>query len=143
MNTLDKEYVSITTAQLKQVVNNPEIADYVNTINAQKSRYYTQSLYMLAFNFDTYLSRFREEDLERKALYITTSEDGSRIGTFEMDFKELVINSDKHGRISDISKVRLQDKGRKTLEESGLFNKDHLNEAKAAYEGTYQRLQRY
>lgn len=143
IETLDNEYANFTASQLKKVVNNPEIASYVNQIQKNKKTYYVQSLYMLAAQFEEYLSKFREEDKKRSTLYVFTNKDGSIIETYEMTFRELILNADKHGRWSDISKIRLTDKDRKTVENNGLFNDDHIKEAYAAYQGTFNRWSRY
>lgn len=142
--SLDKDYVSYTQAQLKQVVQNPQIAPYVNELNATKEKYYVQSLYMLAAKFEDYLSRFREEDKERSMLYVFTSEDGKTVETYEMSFRELILNADKHGRWADISKKRLTNQRIHLEDENfGLFDKEHIKEAQSAYEGTLQRYMRY
>ena len=143
IETLDNEYANFTAAQLKNVVANPEIASYVNQIQKSKETYYVQSLYMLAAQFEEYLSNFREEDKKRSTLYVFIGEDGSTIETYEMTFRELIMNADKHGRWSDISKIRLTDKGRESIENKGLFDDDHIKEAYAAYQGTFNRWSRY
>lgn len=143
LNTLDIEYSVFTANQLKNLVAKPEIASYVNQIQKKKDDYYVQSLYMLAAQFEEYLSRFREEDKERRMLYVFTNKDNSSIETYEMSFRELILNANKHGRWSDISKIRLTDKGRTSAENSGLMPDEHVKEAQAAYQGTFNRWSRY
>lgn len=143
INALDNEYVNFTAGQLRSLVANPETASYVNQMQKKKDDYYVQSLYMLAAQFEEFLSRFREEDKERSVLYVFTSADGSKIETYEMSFRELILNANKHGRWSDISKVRLTDKGRTNIENTGLLNEEHIKEAQAAYQGTLNRWSRY
>ena len=145
VNTLDQEYANTTAALLKQVVANPEIASYANESQKKKEAYYTQSLYMLAASFEDYLSRFREEDKERRMLYVFTNKDGSIVETYEMSLRELILNSDKYGRWADISKKRLTNNGRMSAESNndGFFDGNHVKTAQKAYEGTFQRLSRY
>ena len=142
INSLEEEYINFTAAQLKNVVVNPEIASYADQMQKRKEDYYVQSLYMLAARFEEFLSRFREEDKERSVLYVFTNENSGAIETYEMTFRELILNADKHGRWSDISKVRLTNNDRVSKEE-GLFNDDHIIEAKNAYQGTFNRWSRY
>lgn len=144
IDSLDKEYVNVTASLLRQVVANPEIASYANQTHRRKEVYYTQSLYMLAAQFEDYLSRFREEDKQRSMLYVFSNKDGSVVESYEMTFREMILNADKSGRLGEISKKRLTNEGRKGLEaDDSLFNEDHLATAQAAYEGLYNRYMRY
>lgn len=143
INSLDTEYANFTVAQLKNVVANPEIASYANQMVKRKEDYYVQSLYMLAARFEEFLSRFREEDRERSVLYVFTDTTGTVVETYEMTFRELILNADKHGRWGDISKIRLTDKGRTNIENEGILNEDHIKEAQNAYEGTFNRWSRF
>ena len=143
IKSLDSNYEKMTLAELKQVVLNPEIASYADQIQGNREKFYVQSLYMLAARFEDYLSRFRKEDKERSMLYVFTSADGKQVETYEMTLREFIINADKHGRWSDISKKKLTSNNRINKEQEGFFSDDHINEAKSAYQGTLNRYMRY
>lgn len=145
IEALDKEYAHTTAAMLKQVVANPEIASYANQGQKRQEVYYVQSLYMLTARFEDYLSSFREEDKERKIMYVFTNKDASVVESYEMTLRELILNSDKHGRWGDISKVRLTDKDRTNAEANtdGFFDNNHVATAQRAYQGTFQRWSRF
>ena len=143
IKSLDENYAALTLAQLKQVVLNPEIASYADQIQGTREKFYVQSLYMLAARFEDYLSRFRKEDKERSMLYVFTSPDGKQVETYEMTLREFIINADKHGRWSDISKKKLTANNRLSKEQEGFFSDEHVKEAQFAYEGTLNRYMRY
>lgn len=149
IQTLDEDYAAFTKASLNKIITAlPESTSYLNNTQITKERLYTQSLYMLAFRFDEFLSRFRKEDKERKVLYVSESVDSKtgkvkELKSYPMSYKELVINADKHGRIGDISKKRLTIDNRLSIEEQGIIPQEHINEARSAYEAVNNRLNRY
>ena len=98
---------------------------------------------MLAAQFEDYLSIFRQEDKERSMLYVFTNKDNSNIETYEMSFRELIINADSHGRLGNLAKKRLTDRERINIEGQGIFNEDHIKTAKSAYQGAFNRWSRY
>lgn len=141
--TLDNDYSSFTQSTLNKIIKSqPEATSYLNQSQMAKERVYTQSLYMLAFRFDEFLSKFRKEDAERRVLYVFENPNG-KLETYEMSYKELVVNADKRGRLGSISKTRLTSNDRQSIEESGIFPKKHLEGAQIAYDAVKNRLDRY
>lgn len=142
IKTLDKDYSSFTKATLNKIIKSqPEASLYLNNTQMTKERVYTQSLYMLAFRFDEFLSRFRKED-ERKVLYVFEDANG-KLESYEMNYKELVLNADKTGRINNISKKRLTSNNRTSIESQGIISNSHIEGAQIAYNAVKNRLDRY
>jgi len=146
VDSLEKEKEALTISQLKSVIANPEIASYVNKIRGNKERLLLQSQYMLAARFDDFLNKFRENQVDRSMVYVLTDQSNSRIlGSFELSFRELILNADKRGRLN-ISNFRLTSEGREALEKIGnneLINSDHISEAQLAYSAVMNRLNRF
>lgn len=142
---LETEKEMFMTAQLKNILASPEIAPYANAISGEKERFITQSQYMLMARFDEFLSNFRQEELQRSVLFVSTNKENNQIlGTFEMSLKELILNADKHGRINNISKLRLTMGDRQSIEDQeGAFNQEHVVEAQMAYNGVINRLDEF
>ena len=148
IKSLDENYAAFTQASLNKIITaQPDAVDYLNNIQIDKERLYTQSLFMLAFRFEEYLNRFRKEDQEREVLYVIEFTDPATnkkiVKSYPMSYKELVINSDKYGRINDISQKRLNINKRKSIEEQGIINKKHIEEARVAYEAVSNRIDNY
>ena len=142
IKTLDKDYTSFTKATLNKIIKSqPEASLYLNKTQMAKERVYTQSLYMLAFRFDEFLSRFRKED-ERKVLYVFENANG-KLESYEMSYKELVVNADKKGRINNISKKRLTYNNRTSIESQGIVSNNRIEGAQIAYNAVKNRLDRY
>lgn len=76
---------------------NTTIGILLKTRNAKTV--YTRSKYLLAFNFDEVLSKFREQ-VPRYAAYVYVGPDGVP-QTFKMPLKEMIVLLNKQGRIGN------------------------------------------
>ena len=142
-NSLEEHEDMYTQQMLKQVVlADPNVVPYINKITGNQQAFLTRSKYLLATQFDEYLNKFREA-LPSEVVYVQSSSDGVISGSYAISMRELILNADKHGRLT-ISNARLKDGERKALEErQDLFPEEHIKEAGMAYNGTINRLQRF
>ena len=142
VKTLSKEYENFTRESLNKIIRSqPEAALYVRKGEMEKERLYVQSLYMLLFHFDEFLSRFRKED-ERKVIYVFEDKNTGKLDSYEMNYRELVVNANKTLAI-DISKERLQTNKRTSLESKKMISEDKIKQSQIAYNAVNNRLERY
>lgn len=131
---LDKEY-------LKNLINNPESASYIKGLRGSQKAYFIRAKYMMAFNFDRYLTQFLGE-LPKEAVYVF--EGGGQVQSYKMSMMELAKRANAEGRLR-VSKSQLTADNRQALEnidETGIPD-EHIEKAQAAYMAVNARLNRY
>lgn len=100
-----------------------------------------QQEYQLAFKFEKILDQWRGKK-ERVGIYVNIDSEGVP-SSYEIPMTEMIDYAGKTGSFS-MSMKRLTKGGeRKSLEESGLFSKKRIEQARKAYEGTYNRIEKY
>lgn len=126
---------------LKSLINNPENINYIKNMRGKNKAFYTRAKYILAFEFDNYVTKFLGE-LPKSALYVYESE--GKVSTYQMSLIELAKYATAEGKLR-ISRNQLTAEGRKALEESESIDipMEHINKIQAAYNGTNARLQRF
>lgn len=139
--TLEREKNNYEELALKFIAfkGNPDSTEYEKNKMDTIEKSILQQEYLLANNFEKYLSNYRNE-LERSAIYVTTNTKGEIVGSYEIPMKELITYTDKLGYFSQ---GQINALNQKSLEEQNLFEEQHVLEAKMAYEGVYNRLERY
>lgn len=138
---LDENEKLFSRKKLKSLINNPKNINYVKNMQGKNKTFYTRAKYILAFEFDRYLTKFLAK-LPKSVLYVYESED--KISTYKMSLVELAKYATAEGKLR-ISHNQLIAEGRKALEdaESTDIPIEHINKIQAAYNGTNARLQRF
>ena len=145
VNKLDTEKELFREQALKFIdfQGNPESTNYMKDKEDAFERSINQQKYLLAINFEHYLSIYRKEK-ERSAIYVTVDSKGHIAGSYEIPMKELITYSLKSGEFSE---SQINTEGRISIEgspeEQSLLNARHIEEAQMAYNGVYERLERY
>lgn len=148
--TLERVFSLQQLSMLKSMISNQNdesgnttIGILLKTRNAKTV--YTRSKYLLAFNFDEVLSKFREQ-VPRYAAYVYVGPDGVP-QTFKMPLKEMIVLLNKQGRIGNPTDIFFLKNEYGTLEQEQMKEmggqQDHIKIAQAAYQGTVNRLNRY
>lgn len=136
---IDKALFEESALKFVAFKGDPKSVDYEQEkINAYEKAIMQQE-YLLANNFEKYLSAYRKE-MERSAIYVTVDKDGKISGSYEIPMKEMITYTDKTG---SFLAGQINSLSRQSLEEQGLFDEKHVEEAKNAYWGVYNRLERY
>ena len=148
--TLEQAFSLQQLSMLKSMISsqndesgNAAIGILLKTRNAKTA--YVRSKYLLAFNFDEVLSKFREQ-VPRYAAYVYVGPDGVP-QTFKMPLKEMIALLDKKGRIGNPTNKFFLMNEYGTLEQEQMKEmekqQDHIKIAQTAYQGTVNRLNRY
>ena len=94
VNKLDTEKELFREQALKFIdfQGNPESTNYMKDKEDAFERSINQQKYLLAINFEHYLSIYRKEK-ERSAIYVTVDSKGHIAGSYEIPMKELITYS--------------------------------------------------
>lgn len=137
---LDENAAMYSRNLLRQAINNPDSPTYIKNLRGSHAAYLLRAKYLLAFNFDRYLTMFLDE-LPKEALYVYEEE--GQLTTYNMSMQSLAKYADKEGRLR-LSKNQLMQesqKGERVIE--NRFPQEHIAKAQAAYQGTVARLNEY
>lgn len=97
--------------------------------------------YLLAFKFDEYLTKFRNE-LPKKALFVHYDRKKQQISSYEASMQDLALRIGAGSKIGIPQKSALADE-LKFQEKETELNQDHVKKAQYAYLGTSNRMDRY
>lgn len=128
----------------QMVLSNPKLVESAMADNNKRKTYYVQSCYRLAFEFNEKLNKFRGL-VPSRALFVYTSKNEATPLTYEMSMQNLVNLIDRHGRIYQNMTLLNNESVAKKLEQE-MKNKqleDHVERSRNAYNGTYNRLEKY
>lgn len=127
---------------LKQIVNNPDSATYIQGLRFNRASFIVKSKYLLAFNFDRYLNSYLDKQ-PKEALFVF---EGSKntLSTYKMSLINLAKHINAQGRIN-ISQTQLTKEQTELIEDIKNDNIDaqHIAQGQAAYKGTIARLGEY
>ena len=126
--------------ELRAIVNNPEAASNIINLGRSGKLIYERSKYLLAFDFDEKIKRFREE-VPSKMIYVYEDSDGN-LQSIELSTREMVEHITSRQRILPNSfKLMAEESERikeKQLQDQKL--QEHLNYVRFAYTGVKNRL---
>ena len=146
---LDNLYQNNRLRDLQNVIRSNDETGLVILNNFKKIRneetLFVRSKYLLAFNFDNALTKFRGE-VPKSAVYVLIDTQGVP-HSYNMPLQELVLLLNKEGRIGNPTMSGFIRKEYQTLEEQKLKEDAeeslHIQTVQAAYSGTSARLGRY
>ena len=141
-NSLLLQETQLDQKYLKSIINNPENIAHIKNLRGSQKAFIIRSKYLLAFNFDRYLTNFLGE-LPKEAIYVF--EDSSGVSSYKMSLIELAKRATSEGRLK-VSKNQLTKDNRKSLEElekDEELPNEHIIKAQAAYAAVNARLGRY
>lgn len=143
-NSLLLQEKQLKSQELRILINNPNSFSYVKNMRGKQETYILRSKYLLAFNFDRYLTNFLG-GLPKEAIYVFQESDGS-MSSYKLSLIELAKRATLQGRLS-ITKNQLIKKGlaqeRKSIEESSELLNEHIQQVQLAYAAASYRLNRY
>ena len=97
-----------------------------------------QKKYLLALNFDMYLTKFRGE-VEKKLLYVYSTK--TTVETYELPLTKLALLINTRLRIN-VSRKQLLTMGAEKMEDK-IGDQEHIVKVTAAYRGVQARLEQY
>lgn len=110
-------------------------------LGSKKEAHYKRAKYLLAFQFDEAINKFRG-GLPKEAIYVYENNKTGEIYSYPMKMTDLVRRANKKGRL-DISLTQLKSEQKKSIEENDTIPKEHIAQARAAYLGVSNRLNVY
>lgn len=151
MDNIHKVFEQKETSRLKAMMQNPLNANKIFDTSKEERTLLLKSKYLLAFSFDAKVKKFFNQ-LPSKALFVYEFKDDKgkfNLKTEEMDLTKLISLITAEGEIGRLysSATTLSESDQekeiveKRLQEKG--QEEHLNHARIAYIGTYNRLQRF
>lgn len=143
-NDLSKQKEVQETQMIHKLMHSdPENISYIKDYESSANKHFSikQQQYFAAFEFDKALTDFRG-GLPRKAIFVVDSE-GHNPTSFELSLEELVQLANKRGRLFNISVDKINSLLKQTSKESQMIEIEHIKQAKNAYMGTMNRLDRY
>lgn len=141
-NSLLLQETQLDQKYLKSIINSPESITHIKNLRGSQKAFIIRSKYLLAFNFDRYLTNFLGE-LPKEAIYVF--EDSSGVSSYKMSLIELAKRATSEGRLK-VSKNQLTKDNRKSLEELEKDNElpnEHIAKVQSAYAAVNARLGRY
>lgn len=143
-NELTKKKIVQETQTVRKLIHgDPANPSYVPAYQASQNIVFSikQQQYLAAFEFDYALTKFRGS-LPRKAIFVV--DDENHIPTsFELSLEQLVQLANKRGRLFNVSSDKLKTLTGDSSKESKMIQVQHVQQAKNAYMGTMNRLDRY